>query len=320
MSFGFLSPGAALVGLCALVALVLLAMAERRSRRVARAIGLAPARWRGALPVAAALAATGGIVALAAAQPVVSEVREKSARTDAEVVFVFDITRSMLASTAPGEPARFARQKEDAKTIRSAMPEVPVGVASLSDRLLPHLFPSASLNTFTSTVDRALGIERPPPDRSRRGVATAFTALTTLATQNYYGDAIPRRVAVVFTDGESSAFDAPSVSGPLKRARITPFFVHFWSPEERVYRANGEIERYRPEPGTDLRLRSVASNLGGAAFDEGDVEQVTEAIREAIGEGTLGTYGAELQTRTLSAYILPFAVLPLAFVLWRRNF
>ena len=97
MTFGFLSPGAALVGLAIILALGVLVAAERRSRRMARALGLPPQRRRAAVPVAVALALTGAIVALAAAQPVVSAVRTKEARTDAEVIFIFDITRSMLA-------------------------------------------------------------------------------------------------------------------------------------------------------------------------------------------------------------------------------
>lgn len=320
MSFGFLSPGAALVGLGILLALAVLVVAERRSRRVARVIGLEPARWRSAVPVAVALGIVGAAIALTAAQPVVSAVREQEARVDAEAVFVFDITRSMLASAGPNAPNRFAREKAAAKTLRGSMPEVPVGIASLTDRLLPHLFPSPSLNSFTATVDRALGIERPPPDRARRGVATAFVALGTLSTQNYFGDAARKRVAVVFTDGESSPFDGPTLARSLRRARITPIFVQFWSPDERVHKRDGTIERYRPEPGTDTRLREIATGLGGSAHDEEDLDGAREAIRTALGRGPVDTYGAELQTRTLSVWVLPIAFIPLAFILWRRNF
>jgi len=320
VTFGFLSPGAALVGLAILVALGVLVAAERRSRRVARALGLPPQRRRAALPVAVALALTGAIVALAASQPVVSAVRTKEARTDAEVIFVFDITRSMLASSRPGSPTRFARERAAAKKLRGSLVEVPVGVASLTDRLLPHLFPTPSLNTFTATVDRVLGIERPPPDRARRGVATAFPALAVLGSQNYFGEEAAKRVAVVFTDGESSPFDAPTLARPLERARVQTVFVHFWSPDERVYKRDGSLERYRPEPGTDTRLADIAGALKGTAHNEDELGEALEEIRRALGEGPVGAYGRELQTRTLSVYVLPFAFVPLAFVLWRRNF
>ena len=318
MTFGFLSPGAALVGLVVAAALLVLALAERRSRRLAARLGLEPPRRRSALPVAVAVLLIGGIVALAAAQPVVSGVHSKQARADAEAIFVFDITRSMLAAPRRGEPNRFARERAVAKQLRAELVEVPVGITSLTDRVLPHLFPSPSLNTFTATVDRVLGIERPPPDRARRGVATQFAALGALAHQNYFGVESRRRVAVVFSDGESLPFDALTLAGALERARIVPVFIQFWSPDERVYRRGG-IERYRPEPSADLRLREVAAALGGSAFHEGSLDDALAAIREAIGEGPVGAYGAELQTRTLSAWVLAFAFVPLVYVLWRRN-
>ena len=320
MTFGFLSPGAALVGLAVAAALLVLFLADRRSRRVATALGLEPPRRRAALPVAVAIALVGAIVALAAAQPVVSGVREKNARLDAEVIFVFDVTRSMLASQRPGAPNRFVRQRAAAKQLRAQLVEVPVGIASLTDRVLPHLFPSPSLNTFTATVDRVLGIERPPPDRARRGVATQFAALGALAQQNYFGEESKRRVAVVFSDGESLPLDAIALAGTLQRAGVVPVFVQFWSPDERVFRRGGTgIERYRPEPSADLRLREIATALGGSAFHEHSLDDALAAIRKAVGEGPAGPYGSELQTRTLSAWVLAFAFVPLVYVLWRRN-
>ena len=320
MTFGFLSPGAALVGLGILLAVGVLVAAERRTRRVARALGLEPTRRRSALPVAIALLLVAAGLALAAAQPVVSGVRTTKARTDAEVLFVFDITRSMLASERPGSPNRFQREKAAAKQLRGLIAEVPVGVASLTDRVLPHMFPSASLNTFTSTVDRVLGIERPPPDRAQRGVATSFPALVILGTQNYFSETSRRRVAVIFSDGETIPFDALTLARPLKRARITPVFVHFWGPDERVYKADGTLERYRPEPGTDTRLDTIATALGGSAHDEEEMGDVLDAVRSALGDGPVGAYGEELQTRTLSVWVLPLTFLPLAFILGRRNF
>ena len=51
-----------------------------------------------------------------------------------------------------------------------------MGVASLTDRVLPHLFPTLGANAFAAVVDSGIGIERPPPDRRARR-ATAFLAL-----------------------------------------------------------------------------------------------------------------------------------------------
>ena len=41
-----------------------------------------------------------------------------------------------------------------------------VGIASLTDRVLPHLFPSTDVDVFEATIERSMAIERPPPRSS----------------------------------------------------------------------------------------------------------------------------------------------------------
>ena len=79
----------------------------------------------------------------------------------------------MLARRGPGRPTRFHRAKELAIALRDSLADVPAGVASLTDRALPHLTPTADRAAFASVVHEALGIERPPPFASAR-VATVF--------------------------------------------------------------------------------------------------------------------------------------------------
>ena len=62
----------------------------------------------------------------------------------------------MLATSAPGAPTRFARAVAFALRLRDRLGNAPVGVASLTDHPLPHLFPTADRLAFTLVLKRAL--------------------------------------------------------------------------------------------------------------------------------------------------------------------
>ncbi len=318
MHVSFLTPLGGLVGLLALVALAALYGSARRSRALALELGLTPVGWIAALVPATALVLVGVLAGLAAAQPVVSRSASRSGRTDVEVVVVFDITRSMLARAKPGEPTRFDRARTIAKGLRTTLPDVPFGAASLSDRLLPHLMPTTSANVFTATLDRALGIERPPPDRSG-GRVTALGALSALATNNFFGEGSRRRLVVVLTDGESLPVDVGTVRARLFRGRIVPFFVHVWGPDERVFTPGGAVERYRPDPGSGPLLDDLAAALGGRVFTESESQALAAAARVALGSGPTGPQGRELSSQQLAPYLVAALLLPLGLLLWRRN-
>jgi von Willebrand factor type A domain len=316
----FISPLAGLVGLLAVVGIAVLVAAEARGRRVCAVLGLAPRGRSAGVPEIVALGLVGGLLAVAAMQPVGSRVESRHGRTDAEAQFVFDISRSMEARAGRGGATRFERALAAAKELRAAMPSVPVGVASVTDRVLPHLFPTTSANVFTATLDRALGIERPPPDSSGRGRATALGSLTALATNNFFGVESRRRLVVVFTDGETVPADLGTLRARMLGARIQPIFVRFWSPDERIYTARGALDRgYRPDPASVPAMAELASAVEGRSFHEHDLEAVAERARSLLGDGPTGAHGRELQSVELAAPAATAAFLPLLFLLWRRN-
>lgn len=320
MQVSLLTPSAALVGLGVGLALGALVLAERRSRRLCRLLGLPPSRTLTAVPPALALALVGTLVGFAAAQPVLSSPRALEGRTDAEAILVFDITRSMLARERTSLPSRFDRAKAVAKELRGAIPDVPVGVASLSDRVLPHLFPTTSANVLTAAVDRSLGIERPPPDRLGRGRVTALGALAALATNNFFGAEARYRLAVVLTDGESVPIDEGTLRARMFSARIVPIFVHVWGSDERVFGPGGVPDRlYRPDPQSRETLDALGEYLGGQAFGENELGPAVDAVRAAVGQGPTGPHGEELQAVELAGFTLAAAFLPLLYLLWRRN-
>ena len=60
-----------------------------------------------------------------------------------------------------------------------------VGITSLTDRVLPHLFPTLDPNVFESVLHDAIGIERPPPSGTG-DLATDYNTLGDTGTNNYY--------------------------------------------------------------------------------------------------------------------------------------
>ena len=126
-------------------------------------------------------------------------------RTDAEVWFVLDVSRSMLAQADTGSPTRLDRAKAAASTFRASLSGTPVGIASMTTRVLPHLFPGANEDVFQTTLDRSLGIERPPPPSGLATVATDLSSLGMIRGLRYFSPSTKKRLVVVFTDGESTA-------------------------------------------------------------------------------------------------------------------
>ena len=282
-------------------------------------LGLEPRRWWHVGIDAGALVAVGLLLGLAAAQPVVSKVRPTVGRTDAEAIVVFDVSRSMLARGGPSSPTRLERGREIAKRLRAELPDVPVGVSSLTDRVLPHLFPTTSKTAFTSTVDRAVDIERPPPDRRSRR-ATSLGALADLGRQNFFGGRARTRIAVVLSDGESIPFILSELRAPLVAGRVGLYFVHLWDEDERVFDANGRTEGYRPSPASRPVLERIVRDVGGGVYSEAEAPAAISAVVTRLGTGPVVTRGRELQAVLLAPYAAGAAVLPLALVLLRRNF
>ena len=159
MEVSFLTPLAAAVGLLVALAIWARVVARRRAANAASALGLPPAGRRGLVIDLVLLGLVGVLIGVAAAQPVVSRSEATHGRDGAEVLVVFDVTRSMLARRAPSEPTRLDRSRELAKRLRASIPETRVGVASLTDRVLPHLFPTLGSNSFV--------VGRQPRDRRR---------------------------------------------------------------------------------------------------------------------------------------------------------
>jgi hypothetical protein len=318
MDLSFLSPEAALVGIAVALPLVSLVRAEARAR-VARAILGLPAPVARGWPYVAAIAAFAGFVALGAAQPVIENERTRTVRSDAEAFFVFDTTGSMGASGAPDAATRFDRARAAAKRMRSALPELRVGIASLTDRLLPHLFPTGNDHSFQATLDRSLGVERPASIQRGNALASSLDAFAGLRQARYFAPGSRQRLVVVFTDAESRPLNASRLRRSFRASGIETVLVRVGSADERVF-VNGLADpRYRPRPDAAVTAETFADATGGRAFDEGELDEAIGSARAALrGQGPR-TETTELEPTPLAAYAFAAAFLPLAFLLWRRN-
>lgn len=319
MSVSFLTPWAALVGLVGVLGVVAFLRGRWRSATVAASLGLPAAGRRSIVVDLTLLCLVAALLAAAAAQPVVARSEDTSGREGSEVLVVVDVTRSMLARRAPTEPTRLDRARAVAKQLRNAIPETRVGVASLSDRVLPHLFPTLGLNAFSAVIDRAIGIERPPPDRRARR-ATAFASLGDLGRVAFFRPDTRRRIAVVISDGETIPVDLGTLSDRLREGRVSTIFVQVWRRDEAVFDDNGSRdEAYKPDPTSSRSLRLVAGAVGAPVINEGDTRGLVEAVRARLGTGQLVPQGRQLVSKELAPKALLAAFLPLGLLLYRRN-
>jgi von Willebrand factor type A domain len=315
-----LAPSGLVLALGVVLPLVLLFVARRRARAVRRGLSLSEPSRRTVVVSVVALVATGVLVGLAAAQPVIERTRTLRERTDAEAFVVIDVSRSMLARREPGAPRRIDRAKGFAKSIRASLPEIRFGVASVTDRTLPHLFPSADPKVFDATVDRSLGIEQPPPRSSLAQNATNLESLATIRSQRYFAPTTPKRLLVVLTDGETQPVSGARLARVFGTPPITHVvFVHFWNADERVFTEGTPEPQYRPDRSSRAVLNGLAETVSGNTFSEHELNAVEKTARAALGSGPTIVRGEQGGRVALAPYFAAAALLPVVLLLWRRD-
>ena len=182
LSIRLLDPAFLAVGLVGLVPLAVGAIALHRSRDAARAVGLPPSSLVAALVPAGLAAAACVIAGIAAAQPVLRTVDGRPRRVDSETMFLVDVSRSMRASASPEAPTRLDQARDVVATLRAAVPDVPTGIAGLTDRALPYIFPTADRGAFARALERSVRAESPPPEEVNTVATTSRPCLRSRAT------------------------------------------------------------------------------------------------------------------------------------------
>jgi hypothetical protein len=314
----FLTPLAALFGLAAALPIAALLATERRSHRIRRAFSAGGPRRRALLPAVLALVLLPVLVGVASAQPVVVHRHLVSDRADAQAFYVFDTSLSMKASLGSGRPSRLTQAKRLALRLRQRMPDVPVGIASMTDRTLPNVMPTTDATLFARTLLQSVAIDSPPPSQPYVGRATDYSALAPVVAAHFFPSPVARRLVIVFTDGEARPI-SPVLGLTLQR-RVTPVFVHMWAPGERIFSHGRPDPKYVADPSSTASLDELARITNGKVFGEDQVSQIARAARDAVGYGGTQTRVDAYARVALAPWFVLGGVLPLAFLLYRRNF
>jgi hypothetical protein len=279
-----LTPFGLLLALAAALPLAALAYGARLRDAARRELGLGPARRPRGIAALAAVA----LLALAAAQPALTGGRQR-VRTDAAVLFVVDTSRSMLAGT------RLDEAKARAIALRAAVPDLEAGVATLTDRVLPDLLPTADQDVFATTLRRAVRVDEPPP-QELQPVITTFDPLATIPGAGWFTAAQQRRIVVLLTDGESEPYVAPALGD------VRLLVARVGSSADRI-----PGEAYRPQP-VDLR----------PLFDAGAHRATVADLRAAAGSGPTRQTAATAAPRSLAPWLAPAALVSLLVALRQR--
>jgi von Willebrand factor type A domain len=317
----FVSPFGALIALAVVAPLAAFLIGERNRERVIGILGIprtgAASRWA----VVTALVAIAALLGAAAAQPTLVNRSAREIRSDAAAFVIIDTSRSMLASSGPGDPTRFARAKKFALRFRNQLSDIRVGLATFTDRVLPTLFPTADREAFDVAIRQSIGIEQPPPSDGSNTLITTLSALTSIALDNYFEPDAKKRMVVVLTDGESAPFFDGSI-GALFRGPppVHTIYVQFWRRGERVYLPDGKPEpRYRTDPAAERTITRLAEASDGVAIRNENVKAAVETARTMLGKGPKTSDARERRRVELAPYLAFGVLAPLGFLLYRRN-
>jgi hypothetical protein len=314
----FLTPLGALVAFLALAPIAAGLVGRRRVGAVRSVLGLpAPTHAAGLVRLASATAGI-AVLGLAAAQPVLTHTSKHRTRTGVQALFVLDTSRSMAASATRTSPTRLDRAVAAAVRLRAAIPDVASGIATVTDRVLPDLFPVADAGAFDGVAQRAVGIELPPP-RDATIRATSLGALTQVASGEYFAPGTSKRIVVLLTDGETDPLNPGEVARTLSADRGYRFLaIRFWHDNESVFDQNGKAEAgYRPDPSGKDVLASLAAATKGKSFEEGSTGSAVSDLTRLVGHGpTKQTVGGTLAATPLAPYVAVVSLLLLlgAFV------
>lgn len=321
MHVTLLTPLAALVALAAVPALVAGLRADGRARAVRRRLALVEPVGRSLATTLGAIGAVAALVGIAAAQPVVEQSRSHDVRTDAEVLVVFDTSRSMAASVGLASPTRLERAQTFAHSLHAQLDGVPMGVTSLTDRVLPYIFPSGNVEVVDATIDESVAIENPPPVRELATQATQFGALARIPTTNFFSRSARKRLVVVLSDGESQPFSARLLGAALRTTdEFLPIFVHFWRPNEQVFTNGAPEPGYEPDPRSGATMAELGGAARGLSADEAQLDRVVRAANAFLGTGSTSAGSPERTSLALAPFSLLAALIPLAVLFRRRVF
>ena len=90
-------------------------------------------------------------------------------------------------------------------------------------------------------------------------------------------------------------------------------------PDERIYETGVAERGYGADRASVRMLANVASQIGGRVFPENETDELAAAAEAYLGTGATRERVIEGERRALMPFVTLVAVLPLGFVLLRRN-
>jgi hypothetical protein len=225
----------------------------------------------------------------------------------------------MAAAPSPESPRRFDRAIETAERLHQRLANIPSGVATMTDRVVPSLFPTGNDEVFTAALEDALAIGQPPP-RGYEDIGTDFASLDTFGSGTFYSPTAKRRVAIVLTDGESRPFDSALLQEALGAGPPVDFVVmRFWSRRDRVWRGGSPAKDFRPIEASAARTAQLVRATDGKEASPGDIDSVVRTVRSAVGSGPEVEQGQLLRVIGLGKWFALASLVPLGYLIWRRN-
>jgi hypothetical protein len=193
---------------------------------------------------------------------------------------------------------------------------VPAGVAGLTDRVLPYVFPTSDASVFAGVLARSVTAESPPP-REVSSVATSFGALADLQLRGFFPRTAERRLCVVVTDGESRPFASDEVGAALLASPSCRLLVvRVGDAGERIFAPGGRPEpQYRPRETAAASVEALAAATGGRAFDEGAAAEAGRALGTVAGTGPRSRVGTGVSTTELAPYLAGAAAIAILALL-----
>lgn len=317
MDLGFLTPLAGLVAFAVILPLAAFARSEQRTAQVRSVLRLAPPGGSRRQTIAA-IVLLALLVGIGAAQPILEQTREHSARSDVQAFLLLDTSRSMLAASAPGEETRYDRAEAAARRFRESLPGLPIGIASLTDRVLPLVFPSANPDTFERVLSNSIAVDKPASRAADNTRASALDATAVVPDRNFFRGT-RRRLVLILTDAETQRLHPQRLQAQFVGSGIDTILVRIGRPTERIFGPDGGVEPYVPDPGSAAAANEYVAAVGGRAFGEDELDEAIGAARDTIGTGRTTLQIEASDVRPLGPYVFLAALLPLSFLLWRRN-
>ena len=295
-----------------------LAWVERRSDRLRALLGLEDPGLKAKVPdrrlarrdPAAPLGRTG-----AAGDPVHGRAQR---RTDAELYYVFDVSRSMSAAPSPESPRRFDQALETAERIHQRLANIPSGVATMTDRVV-----RASSRQETARSDR---------DARRR--APCRTAAPARVRRRRHRLRLARHACErhVLQPGDEAPGRDRADGRRVASVRLRPAAGGAGRRRADGLRRGPPVEQARPRlagrlggqglPAADssaARTAQLARATNGKEASPGDIDRVVRTVRSAVGSGPEVDSGQLLRVISLGKWFALLSLVPLGYLLWRRN-